>query len=210
MEDIITILNLILLICAVLIFWRLRSVLGTREDSDPRGRDFFKEKKAKPAKKQVLRVITEGEKAEAVAGLEQITRAEEGFDGTQVLKGAMQAYEVILQAYARHDRDTLKPLVSDEVFLAFDEAMKVREGQKQSLEINIIRLDNPTIEDASLKDNTAQITVKIVCDLASVLRDEEGKTIEGSAQTPIQNTDLWVFARPINSKNPNWLLVATS
>jgi len=52
------------------------------------------------------------------SGLFDIGLADRGFDKDQFLKGAQAAYEMILTAFAAGDRETLKPLLSDDVFTA--------------------------------------------------------------------------------------------
>jgi len=49
-----------------------------------------------------------------------IQLADPSFETGHFLKGARTAYELILKAFAGGDRASLKPLLSDEVYKAFD------------------------------------------------------------------------------------------
>ena len=39
--------------------------------------------------------------------------------------------------------------------------------------------------------------------------DEEGRVIDGDPAEIQEITDVWTFERPINSRDPNWRLIAT-
>ena len=51
--------------------------------------------------------------------------------------------------------------------------------------------------------------MEFVSEQVNILRDAEGKVIEGD-ENYIQNiTDVWTFERAISSTSPNWVLVST-
>ena len=45
--------------------------------------------------------------------------------------------------------------------------------------------------------------------LVFATRDADGKVIDGNAETGVEVTDVWTFARTLGSRDPNWQLVAT-
>lgn len=217
MEAIINTLNLILLIAVILIFWRLRGVLGMHADSDPAARNTLRGKTTKPsnkkkakAKKPPLRVVSKGENPRACDGLSAMAQMDERFDTNDFLDGATEAYEAIVPAYAAHDRDTLRPLISREVMAGFDEVMKAREKREQVLESTLLKLAPPTIHDAVLNGTKAQVTVKFESEIMSALRDKNGAVVSGNPQWAICHCDLWTFERDMKSKSLSWLLVATA
>ena len=65
------------------------------------------------------------------------------------------------------------------------------------------------IEDAELQGRTAFITVRFVSEQINVVKDSEGRIVEGDPSDVTQITDLWTFARNTRSRDPNWTLVAT-
>ena len=90
---------------------------------------------------------------------------------------------------------------------AFDQAITQREalGQVQVSEIRAI--PSVTIEEAELRGRTAMITVRIVSDQISLMRDQAGAPVVGTdALTEI--TDLWTFERDLGQPDPTWRLVA--
>lgn len=213
--------NLLLLVVVVIVFWRLRNALGTNAHNDPSRRDpYGMGRDGKPADDQEavqkkaenrpsLRVVTNGETASAAEGLARIGAADRSFDSKKFLENAGEAYAVILEAYATHDRKALKPLVSAEVFDGFESVMREREKNGQQLETQITRLDSPEIHDAGLNGRHAQITVHFEAELTTVLVDPDGTVIEGSIEVPTATSDLWTFERDIKKKSPVWILAAT-
>ncbi|MDH5797185.1 MAG: Tim44/TimA family putative adaptor protein, partial [Paracoccaceae bacterium] len=59
------------------------------------------------------------------------------------------------------------------------------------------------------KSKLAEISVKFVGELTSVVKNAEGEVVEGSANEIKRQRDVWTFARTLGSKDPNWQLVAT-
>ena len=55
-----------------------------------------------------------------------IQLADRSFDKAHFLKGARTAFEMIQKAFAAGDRQALRPLLSDDVFAAFESAIAAR------------------------------------------------------------------------------------
>jgi predicted lipid-binding transport protein (Tim44 family) len=144
------------------------------------------------------------------SGLFDIGLADRGFDKDQFLKGARAAYEMILTAYASGDRATLKPLLSDEVFTAFEAAIAARETAGQKATLTLVGFSDVKIIAAALKNNVAEITLAFSSRLISSTADKDGKVIEGDASAVQDVTDVWSFTRDVRARDPNWTLVATS
>ena len=144
------------------------------------------------------------------AGLFDISLADRGFDKDQFLKGAQAAYEMILTAFTAGDRETLKPLLSDDVFAAFDTVIKSREANQQKASLTLVGFSDVKIIAAALKTSIAEITLSFGARLISAVSDGDGKVVEGDA-TAVQNvTDVWTFTRDVRARDPNWMLIATA
>jgi predicted lipid-binding transport protein (Tim44 family) len=142
-------------------------------------------------------------------GLDAIAREDKSFDGKHFVAGARAAYEMIVTAYAEGDRRTLKNLLSRDVYDGFEAAIREREAKGETAESRFVSIDKSDITDAELRGRTAQITIRFVSQLVSVTRDREGAVIEGSPEKVTDVTDVWTFARDLSSRDPNWKLVAT-
>ncbi|HEX7073505.1 MAG TPA: Tim44/TimA family putative adaptor protein [Hyphomicrobiaceae bacterium] len=138
-----------------------------------------------------------------------IARADASFDPEQFLRGAKQAYEMIVMAFAEGNRKLLKDLLSREVFDSFVAAISDRESRGEQIDQSFVGINKAEIVEAELKGSTAQVTVKFVSQLISATRDSAGHVISGDPQRIREVTDIWTFAREVTSRNPNWRLIAT-
>ncbi|NNF78168.1 MAG: Tim44 domain-containing protein [Rhizobiales bacterium] len=228
-------LNLLILAIAVVIFLRLRSVLGRRTGHERKPMDSFgipsdqdsqssndnvvplpgneeAAERAKSLEEDPVPPIWEGhaKKGSALAkSLEAIHAADENFHPKTFLEGARMAYEMIVTAFADGDSKTLKNLLTKEVFEGFNNALKERERAGHVQESSFVGIDKASIIEAVLSDKTANITIKFVSKLISATRDKEGTLIEGDPKKVREVTDIWTFMRDVTSRDPNWRLVAT-
>ena len=164
----------------------------------------------------VIRLPTRSEQiadrpADPVArGLFDIKLADRDFDADHFLAGTRAAYEIIVTAFARGDRAALKPLLSSEVYAAFDQVITGREHGKQTIEFTFVGFKDVKIVHAALKNRAAEITVAIGAQFISATHGADGQVVEGDTKSVRDVTDVWTFTRDVRARDPNWLLVATS
>jgi predicted lipid-binding transport protein (Tim44 family) len=206
----------IVLIASVACFllFRLYMVLGRRtgHERPPREEYNFAPRPAE-AGPQIIPKPTHSpvRPSDPVAsGLFDIGLVDRSFDKEQFLKGARAAYEMILSAYAGGDRASLKPLLSDEVYAAFDGAIAAREKAGHKATLTLVGFSEVKVIAAALKGSIADITLAFASRLISATSDGDGKVIEGDAAAVAEITDVWTFSRDTRSRDPNWILVATS
>lgn len=211
----------IVIIAAVagVILYRLYSVLGRRTGNErPQGEQWdnpvMTPRKAEntvggaPAN---LGHLSADRPADPVAsGLFDIGLADRSFDKDHFIKGAKAAYEMVLTAYANGDRETLKPLLSQEVFDAFEGAISQRDAAGQKASVTLVGFSDVKIIAAALKFSTAEVTLAFGARLLSFTTDREGTVIDGDAKAVKDVTDVWTFTRDVRGTDPNWVLVATS
>jgi predicted lipid-binding transport protein (Tim44 family) len=116
---------------------------------------------------------------------------------------------MIVTAYAAGDRATLRPLLSDEVYSAFDTGISEREKQAEKTTFAFKGFSSAKIAHAEVKNRTAEITVEFCVQYISSTSDAAGTVIEGNPDTPRDVIDHWTFARDTSASDPNWILVAT-
>ena len=142
----------------------------------------------------------------AEAGLRQLLAADRNFDAGRFMDGAQAAYRMILEAYWKGDRDTLRDLCDDDSYAAFADAIAARESRGETLDNRLIGIDSAKITAVELNRGEARVTVRYHADISAVTRDAEGKLIAGSMSDAAQTDDLWTFRRQIGSNDPNWVL----
>ncbi len=143
------------------------------------------------------------------SGLAQIKAADPAFDSDDFLSGSRMAFDLILGAYAAGETRTLRPLLSDEVFGNFSQAIRSREQAGETMDDTLIGIKKAEIAEAYMEGHTALVTVKFVSEQINVFRDENGDVIDGDPSAIAEVTDFWTFARDTRSPDPNWTLVAT-
>jgi predicted lipid-binding transport protein (Tim44 family) len=207
------------------IFLRLRGVLGKRTGNErQRPNPYTGPSEAKRAEDKVVplpdrarrdqatrqaETETEGlATGPAAVGLAAIRRADANFNASEFVSGARAAYEMIIEAFAKGDRQTLRTLLSDEVLDNFERAIVERENAGHHLETKIVKVYGTEIVEAALHGRTAEVTVKYVSGMVSVLRDEHGQVV-GDSPREREVTDFWTYARETDARDPNWLLIAT-
>ncbi len=230
------ILTIIFLALAIVIFIRLRSVLGRRTGNergpfDPYARsDRGGEQDDKvialpprqggetepPATSQESAVDIET-RVKAVAapgsavgkGLKELIIADPSFDPTAFVDGAKMAYEMVVTAFAEGDRRTLRQLLSSDVNDGFVAAISERENREETIEFKFVGVNKVEVTDVSIRAGNAQVTVRFVSELISTTRDKDGKIVDGDANKLSEVTDRWTFSRAVAAGDPNWKLAAT-
>jgi predicted lipid-binding transport protein (Tim44 family) len=215
---------LILALVAGFILLRLRSVLGTRIGNDdpefmrpmPKSRpeepiiqlgdkpNKFKIREIEPD--PYLQNLKEKDVADALAA---VKLKDPGFVATTFLTGARMAYEMVFDAFAKDDKQTLKMLLADDIQKHFVSEMEAREQADSRSETTLVAVSAKDITKVTLNGNIAQLTVKFLTEQVTVVRDKDGKIIEGDASRVVHGEDEWVFERDITSKNPNWKIIET-
>lgn len=142
-------------------------------------------------------------------GLTQITLSDPHFTVDTFMNGAGSAFEMIVNAYAAHDTDTLKPLLADDVYSSFAAAIQDREDSGEVMETELILIKPVKLEEATVEDRLATVAVRFESEQVNVIKDAEGQVIDGDPEQVESVTDIWTFQRNLSSSDPNWLLVAT-
>lgn len=145
----------------------------------------------------------------AQSGLRALIALDRSFDVGQFLVGARAAYGMILEAFWKGDRETLRRYCDPEVLNDFEAAIAAREAAGQTLENRLVRIDNANISDVRVENGQAIVTVRFEADISAVTKDKDGTVIAGSLVDAVPTIDLWTFARDVRSRDPNWLLVET-
>ncbi len=214
---------ILLAVIAGFLILRLRSVLGRRTGEEKRPFDPFhapeppvKHTGEAPAK------APEGEKAPAKAtaapaepespvarGLEDIASLDPYFTPESFLEGARKAFSWIVEAFAKGDSKTLRPLLNDEVYGNFAAAIENRNKAGETLETALVGIKSADILEARRDGRFAYITVKFISEQVNITRNRAGEVIDGDPVRVVPVTDIWTFARDARSRDPNWVLVAT-
>ena len=212
---------IILLVLVVVIYIRLKKVLGTRpevrrtEISEKAAEKIFdiilKEAKNNPE----AEVINKGElepieKEENLSEIEKNMLQIPNFNKDRFIANSKKAFEIIITSFSQNDVETLENLVSKNLLKKFKDVIEQRKKDGIIAETDFIGFEHANIEDVKiLKSGIAKIAMKFISEQVNILKNEEGEVIEGD-ENFIQNiTDVWTFERNLTSTSPNWLLTST-
>lgn len=214
-----------------LVFW-LRSILGTTHGDEPNQTNFRVPPEQQnnsssndafagaPASNPYTAAVTEANLSDglernmslndgALSGLGQIRDKDRTFDIPFFMKAAQDAFVFIVEAYSQGDRETLKNLLSENVYAGFASALDDREKKKYTSELEIHAVRKIEAQDAWVKDKMAYVTIRFVADETRVLRDESDQIIQGNPDRVSETIDIWTFGREIKSRNPAWVVYET-
>ena len=178
---------------AAFIIYRLRSVLGKRTgfQKKPIDQQLVKEQPTQKQEEVKIPQLRENEQK-----LEVVYKKIPTFEHRSFLEGAKKAFEIIITAFNKGDKDTLKSLVSKDVFKAFEKAINDGSNNPNSQFYSLV-IDG--VDDAKVENGNITIGVNFISE--QILSDNEDDIVK--------NKDTWVFEKPETSKGPVWMLVST-
>jgi predicted lipid-binding transport protein (Tim44 family) len=219
---------LIFAIIAAFLIYRLNAVLGTkRDDGQPRRNPFAANEAQprpvpappppmiapKPARKtdgfNPLIDSAANKNGRIDTGLDEIAAVDPHFDVNGFMDGARYAFETIVAAYNKGDRDALRPLLSPKLYADFAAEIKSREESGHITSTEIHRITAARIVEAHLGGTMAYITVDYDVEQTTVTRDKAGAVVEGNPDRIFNVEDIWTFTRDTRAEDPNWILIET-
>lgn len=182
---------------AVLVISQLFRVLGRTDGHNPtekkqnpppspkksEDRDSLKDQWKKGAGSNSQNYLTERFPGEA-----QILQHLPEFEQGKFLQGASAAYRIIIEAFGRRDRETLKDLVSDHVLSLWDDALEEPAGV-----IKVERVQHMEMLRGDIAYGQARIDLRF-----QAVVDSDGEKSEME--------EIWSFTKDIRSADPNWIL----
>mgnify|MGYP000491162451 FL=1 len=184
---------ILLAMIAGFIFLRLRGILGKRTGFEGKAPAQFD---------KILKEVVN----------KQNTQIKDTFDKNdqkEFLKGAKIAYETIITDFSDNDNKltTSKPLLNEEIYNQFNEALKERNARGHYAEITFIGINSAEIKEHKKIDKILNVTVDFIAEVITCIKDKDKKIISGDPEKIKKIYDTWTFSRDITSLSPNWQLV---
>ena len=216
---------IVLAAVAFFLFWRLRSVLGSRQGFEKLNKNVDKKTKSSKINSNIDDKIIDikstnideeiadyvDENSEQFKTLSELKKLEDGWQVSHFVSGAKLAYEEILMAFENGDLSKIKKLSSKDVYTAFKEVIDDRNQKGLQVEAIFGGVRDIRIKDVKLnkKNLEANITMVFQCDITYSIKDKNDKIIEGGPDKVKKQKDVWTFSRKMNSDIPNWYLTKT-
>lgn len=187
---------LVLAVIAAVVLYQLYATLGRRVGRQPEDAPIG----AKPATTAIP--TAEPVVAARLEGVAALRARQPDFDPGRFLAGARSAYEMIVKAFATGDRETLKPLLADDVMANFEAAIVAREAEGRTETVEFMTPPRVDLEDVVVDGENARAVVRILAEVRA-----RSTSAEGDAVDDRRTAELWTFERNLKSPNPNWALV---
>ena len=178
-------------VIAVFLVYRLRNVLGKRTGFQKDTEEKQQAKEELQEDKSKIPQLKENEKK-----LDLIYKKIPLFDHKDFLEGAKKAFEIIISAFNKGDKKTLKNLVSKDVYSAFVGAIDSGSNNPNSQFYSLV-IDG--VNDAKVENGKIIIAVNFISE--QILGDNEEEIIK--------NKDTWVFEKTESSSSPACTLIST-
>ena len=187
---------ILLAMIAGFIILRLRGILGRRTGHEKKVfRDLFDKK------------VTQKDTEKKVVNLSSSKLDDEAKE--EFIKGAKEAYEMIITSFAKGDKHALKPLLNKEIYQSFSDEIDHRKKENLKSELTFVGVKSAEIKNFEKKDNIYTFTVNFVSEIITCKKDKNNKIIEGNPDIIKTVNDVWKFSKNMWSSNPNWYLVET-
>lgn len=136
----------------------------------------------------------------------QVRKIDKRFDIDDFKRKVQSAFEMIFDAYAKEDKETLRALLHPRIYKAFALAIDDRRQRGEKLEGTIVRFVSIDVTDVIIDGSVCSIFVKFVTEQSDILRNSSGEIVEGNPNFVENRTDVWAFSRDLSSANPSWYL----
>ena len=198
---------IIFAVIAVFLIYRLKNILGEKNGFDPSEENSEDTKISKPSN------VLEFNKKKTTAldqKINDLKRIKKNFTTENFLNGAKIFFSMIIKSFVDGDMSNVKDYVRPDIIKNFQNAIKERKSDNETLIIDIKNVDNISIKD--LKIDKTKIVIQVLFETTQIkaLKDKNNKLIDGDLKSTIKVKDLWKFEQEINTNQENWILTETA
>ena len=199
---------IIFAIIAIFLVYRLKSILGQNSDGNEQNN------KIDIGKKDFTNVVKLGNRQsdsnDKKTNKDSIYSEDPTFNEKEFLKGAQNFFEMVIDSFVKGELKNIEMYIDNKLIKNFQLVIDERLQEKETLDINIIKMISIRIEDVKKLKNFLRVSVLFESEQIKFLKDKKGKIIDGDQKKSILVKDLWTFEKKIQSKDLNWILVETS
>ena len=197
---------IIFAVIAIFLVYRLKNILGQNSQSNDQ------HNKVDIGKKDFSNVVKLGQSdiKKTKNNKVSIGSIDPTFNEKEFLKGAKNFFEMVIDCFVKGNLGDVVNYIDDKLIknlqLVIDERLK----EEEILKIEIININSIKINEVKKLNNFLRLSVLFETEQIKVLKDKNGKLIDGNPKKSILVKDLWTFEKEIKSIDMNWKLIETS
>lgn len=141
--------------------------------------------------------------------LTQFLTVDSTFRPDDFLDKARKAFAMIIAAYSEGNRNTLEFLLTPNLLHSFIEQINNHAEKHETFFINLHGIQKSVIADAELNGTTARVMVDFTAEQSITHKDADGNILHGGDGSRRVTRDRWVFVKDLKDASPVWLLDET-
>ena len=197
---------IIFAIIAIFLVYRLKNILGQNSEGNEQNNkvDIGKKDFTNVVKLEQLE-INKSETNKA-----SISTIDPTFNEKEFLSGAKKFFEMVIDSFVKGNLSEIVNYIDDKLVKSFQAVIDERLQEEETLKIKIMKINSIKIKNVLKLKDFLRLSVLFETEQIKVLKDKDGKVIDGNPKKSILVKDLWTFEKEIKSINVNWKLVETS
>ena len=212
-------------VITVFIILKLKSVLGTRNDTDNVRQktldEFFKNQMNKNNNKdnnaKIIDITNQinKNKDDKNKNLELDIEVDNNiekelkkinFDEKKFLKGAENAVEMVNEAFSNKDLETLQELLSTKLYNNFKKQIEELNNQNRILKSSLISFLSKKIENIKIVNKNICIDMIFDMEQINFVEDQDGNIIMGNKKQIQKVKEKWTFEKKVGDKTNFWII----
>ena len=197
---------IIFAVIAIFLVYRLKNILGQNSEGNEQNNQVD------IGKKEFSNVVKLGNVDSNKTKIDKssISTIDPTFNEEEFLKGAENFFQMVINSFVKGNLKDIVNYIDDKLIKSFKLVIDERIEEGESLKIEIVKMKSIKIKDVKELNNFLRLSVLFETSQIKVLKDKNGKVIDGDPKKSILVKDLWTFEKEIKSKDMNWKLVETS
>lgn len=208
--------TILLLAATAFIFYRLWSVLGSRDGFEKKmdwnvgqnEQNFPEDNVIVLSQDKVEEVKDSGVFQNFEESIQKIKLCEPDFDIDLFLRGAQKAFKLIVKLFADGQLQKLQHLVSPQIYEKFRQAIEDRESREEKLEIEFLDVRSELLA-IDFEDDKAMLTVEFESQQVAATVSGDGLSYDNPSRLTTTVRDVWTFKKALDSNTKIWILSKT-
>ncbi len=200
---------------AAVVIYKLFSILGENYDDEERisrSKSNFQQnlftspnnqniQNIKPINAELISATELSLNPELQSAIKTIRQLDKSFELDVFIEGAKKAFYMIIDALTNGDKETLKQLLSENVYNKFCLEIDNRNQSGNIVSRKVIEIISIDLVDTNINGKLVQLSLAIASKQNYILKDKFGSILNGSPDAVTEHSDKWTFIKHFASGN---------